>query len=78
PGQPVDPSDPNSPVWPNTDAVKNLETSKTVTRTIKYRYNDENGAEVTADVVQTVTFTRTANINLVTGDVTYGDWSAAQ
>ncbi|WP_067193771.1 MucBP domain-containing protein, partial [Streptococcus sp. DD10] len=76
PGQPVDPEDPNSPVWPNT--AENLELTKTVTRTIKYRYNDENGAEVTADVVQTVTFTRTANINLVTGDVTYGDWSAAQ
>ena len=76
PGQPVDPEDPNSPVWPST--AENLELTKTVTRTIKYRYNDENGEEVTADEVQTVTFTRSASINLVTGNVEYTDWSAAQ
>ena len=76
PGQPVDPENPNSPVWPST--AENLELTKTVTRTIKYRYNDENGKEVTADKVQTVTFTRSASINLVTGNVEYTDWSAAQ
>ena len=32
PGQPVNPEDPNSPVWPNT--AENLELTKTVTRTI--------------------------------------------
>ena len=76
PGQPVDPENPNSPVWPST--AENLELTKTVTRTIKYRYNDENGKEVTADEVQTVTFTREATVNLVTGEVKYSDWSAAQ
>ena len=76
PGQPVDPENPNSPVWPST--AENLDLTKTVTRTIKYRYNDENGKEVTADKVQTVTFTRSASINLVTGNVEYTDWSAAQ
>ena len=76
PGQPVDPENPNSPVWPST--AENLELTKTVTRTIKYRYNDENGKEVTADKVQTVTFTRSARVNLVTGNVEYTDWSAAQ
>ena len=76
PGQPVDPENPNSPVWPST--AENLELTKTVTRTIKYRYNDENGEEVTADKVQTVTFTREATVNLVTGEVKYSDWSAAQ
>ena len=76
PGQPVDPENPNSPVWPST--AENLELTKTVTRTIKYRYNDENGKEVTADKVQTVTFTRSASINLVTGNVEYTAWSAAQ
>ena len=76
PGQPVNPEDPNSPVWPST--AENLELTKTVTRTIKYRYNDENGKEVTADKVQTVTFTRSASANLVTGNVEYTDWSAAQ
>ena len=76
PGQPVDPENPNSPVWPST--AENLDLTKTVTRTIKYRYNDENGEEVTADKVQTVTFTREATVNLVTGEVKYSDWSAAQ
>ena len=76
PGQPVDPENPNSPVWPST--AENLELTKTVTRTIKYRYNDENGKEVTADKVQTVTFTRSSSVNLVTGNVEYTDWSAAQ
>ena len=76
PGQSVDPENPNSPVWPST--AENLELTKTVTRTIKYRYNDENGKEVTADKVQTVTFTRSARVNLVTGNVEYTDWSAAQ
>ena len=76
PGQPVDPENPNSPVWPST--AENLDLTKTVTRTIKYRYNDENGKEVTADKVQTVTFTRSASINLVTGNVEYTDWSASQ
>ena len=33
PGQPVDPENPNSPVWPST--AENLELTKTVTRTIK-------------------------------------------
>ncbi|MFS9075966.1 mucin-binding protein [Streptococcus mitis] len=76
PGQPVDPENPNSPVWPST--AENLDLTKTVTRTIKYRYNDENGKEVTADKVQTVTFTRSASVNLVTGNVEYTDWSASQ
>ena len=76
PGQPVDPENPNSPVWPST--AENLELTKTVTRTIKYRYNDENGEEVTDDKVQTVTFTHEATVSLVTGEVKYSDWSAAQ
>ena len=34
PGQPINPEDPNSPVWP--ESVKELTTSEEVTRTITY------------------------------------------
>ncbi|MFH0384586.1 YSIRK-type signal peptide-containing protein [Streptococcus sp. A18] len=74
PGQPVDPTDPNSPVWP--DSVKDLVTTEEVTRTIKYEYKD--GTEAFATVTETKEFKRTASINLVTGEITYGDWTPAQ
>ncbi|HFR3692742.1 TPA: MucBP domain-containing protein [Streptococcus suis] len=74
PGEPVDPTDPNSPVWP--DTVKDLVTSEQVTRTIKYVYED--GSEAFATVTETKDFTRTASINLVTGVITYGEWTPAQ
>ena len=71
PGKPVFPNDPNSPVWPST--VKDLVTEKSATRTIKYV--DRNGKEVTETRVETIKFTRDAKINLVTGEITYGDWT---
>ncbi|MGE9835285.1 mucin-binding protein, partial [Streptococcus orisratti] len=52
-----------------------LELSRTVTRTIEYKYIDENGQEASATVTQTVTFTRTATVDMVTGQVTYADWT---
>ena len=70
PGKPVFPNDPNSPVWPNT--VKNLVTEKSATRTIKYV--DRNGNEVSETRTETIKFTRDAKINLVTGEITYGEW----
>ncbi|HEM2810033.1 TPA: YSIRK-type signal peptide-containing protein, partial [Streptococcus suis] len=89
PGQPVDPTDPNSPVWP--DSINNLETTQEVTRTVEYKYED--GTPVRVDAAgnilpkdstegtplvktETVTFTRPAQVNLVTGEVTYGEWAA--
>ncbi|UUM62242.1 MucBP domain-containing protein [Streptococcus suis] len=72
PGQPVDPTDPNSPVWP--DTVGNLSLTEEVTRTITYV--DEAGNEVATTFTDKVTFTRTAQVNLVTGDITYGAWTA--
>ncbi|HEM6332123.1 TPA: MucBP domain-containing protein, partial [Streptococcus suis] len=89
PGQPVDPTDPNSPVWP--DTLKNLEATQEVTRTVEYKYED--GTPVLVDAAgnvlpkgstegtplvktETVTFTRPAQVNLVTGEITYGDWVA--
>ncbi|HEM6290036.1 TPA: MucBP domain-containing protein [Streptococcus suis] len=88
PGQPVDPTDPNSPVWP--DSINNLETTQEVTRTTEYKYEDgtpvrvdaagnilPKGSEGTPLVkTETVTFTRPAQVNLVTGEVTYGEWAA--
>ena len=71
PGKPVFPNDPNSPVWPST--VKDLVTEKGATRTIKYV--DRNGKEVTETRVETIKFTRDAKINLVTGEITYGEWT---
>ncbi|NQP19667.1 YSIRK-type signal peptide-containing protein [Streptococcus suis] len=74
PGEPVDPTDPNSPVWP--DSVKDLVTTQEVVRTITYV--NEDGETVSAEVVQKVSFTRTAQVNLVTGEITYGEWTPAQ
>ncbi len=71
PGEPVFPEDPNSPVWPNT--VKDLVTEKSATRTIKYV--DRNGKEVSETHTETIKFTREAKVNLVTGEITYGEWT---
>ncbi|HEL2401070.1 TPA: MucBP domain-containing protein, partial [Streptococcus suis] len=89
PGEPVDPTDPNSPVWPA--IVKNLKTTQEVTRTVEYKYEDGTPVRVDAAgnilpkdstegtplvKTETVTFTRPAQVNLVTGEETYGDWVA--
>ena len=80
PGTPVDPNNPEGPKYPAGLEEKDL--NKTVTRTITYVYEDgtpvlnEDGTPKT--VTQEVKFTRTAKVNLVTGKVVYGDWSAAQ
>ncbi|HFR3692014.1 TPA: MucBP domain-containing protein, partial [Streptococcus suis] len=89
PGEPVDPTDPNSPVWP--DTLKNLEATQEVTRTVEYKYEDGTPVRVDAAgnvlpkgstegtpfvKTETVTFTRPAQVNLVTGEVTYGEWAA--
>ena len=71
PGKPVFPEDPNSPVWPPT--VKDMVTETTATRTITYV--DHNGKEVAAKHTETIKFKRTAKVNLVTGDITYGEWT---
>ncbi|MDG4515216.1 MucBP domain-containing protein, partial [Streptococcus suis] len=68
---PVDPTDPTNPKDGST-----LELTRTVTRTIEYKYIDENGQEASATVTQTATFTRTATVNMVTGEVTYGEWTS--
>ena len=80
PGTPVDPNTPDGPKYPAGLEEKDL--NKTVTRTITYVYADgtpvlnEDGTPKT--VTQEAKFTREAKVNLVTGDVTYGDWTPAQ
>ena len=79
PGTPVDPNNPEGPKYPAGLEEKDL--NKTVTRTITYVYVDgtpvmENGAPKV--VTQEAKFTREAKVNLVTGDVTYGDWTPEQ
>ncbi len=80
PGTPVDPNNPDGPKYPAGLEEKDL--NKTVTRTITYVYADgtpvlnEDGTPKT--VTQEATFTREAKVNLVTGEVTYGDWTPAQ
>ena len=71
PGKPVFPEDPNSPVWPET--VKDMVTETTATRTITYV--DRNGNQVAATHAETIKFKRTAKVNLVTGEITYGEWT---
>ncbi|HEM6398729.1 TPA: YSIRK-type signal peptide-containing protein, partial [Streptococcus suis] len=72
PGTPVDPTNPDGPKWP--DGLKESDLNQTVTRTIKYKYED--GSEAQPDVVETLTYKRTATVNLVTKEVTYGDWTS--
>ena len=80
---PIDPSNPSGPKWTE-DLIKAVKVQEEVTRTIKYVYEDgtEVPAEKLRDVadkkVKTLTFTRSGKINVVTGEITYGDWSANQ
>ncbi|MBO4107430.1 mucin-binding protein [Streptococcus suis] len=73
PGTEVDPGNPDGPEWP--DGVKATDLNETVTRTIKYQYED--GSQAKDDVVETLTYKRTATVNLVTKEVTYGEWTSA-
>ena len=52
----------------------NLNLTKTVSRTIKYQY--EKGSQAANSVTNSVTFTRTATKDNVTGDVTYTAWTS--
>ncbi|WP_203180075.1 mucin-binding protein [Streptococcus mitis] len=80
PGTPVDPNNPDGPKYPAGLEEKDL--NKTVTRTITYVYEDGtpvlNADGTPKTVTQEAKFTREAKVNLVTGEVTYGDWSEAK
>ncbi|MGL5898167.1 MAG: mucin-binding protein, partial [Lactobacillaceae bacterium] len=70
PGQPINPDNPNGPKWPNGTDKDSL--SKTITRTINYV--DQSGNKLHDSVVQNITFTRSAQVDEVTGQVTYSNW----
>ncbi len=76
PDTPVDPNNPNDPTIPRwtDELIKKLDVKKEVTRTINYV--DEAGNKVSEPSTDKVTFTREAKINVVTGEITYGDWKA--
>ena len=76
PDTPVDPNNPNDPTIPRwtDELIKKLDVKKEVTRTINYV--DETGNKVSEPSTDKVTFTREAKINVVTGEITYGDWKA--
>ena len=73
PNDPIDPDKPEGPKWPATGLAKS-DLEKEVTRTINYV--DEAGNKVSEPSTDKVTFTREAKINVVTGEITYGEWKA--
>ena len=73
PGTPGDPIDPNGdPKWPA--GSDKISLSKTVTETVHYVYTD--GTTADDDKTDKVEFTRTADIDEVTGEITYTQWQA--
>ena len=71
PGLPINPDNPNGPKWPNGTDKDSL--TKTVKQTINYV--DEKGKILHDASPDEITFTRTAQVDEVTGVVTYGNWN---
>ena len=80
PGEPIDPDNPSGPTWPATPTypagLEHDDLNQTVTREVTYVY-DRDGSEAATTATETLTFTRTATLDTVSGDITYGDWIAA-
>ena len=76
PNSPKTPSDklPDNPDKSYPSGVSENDLNKTITRTIKVTTPDGQ----TKTVAQTVKLTRTATVDEVTGEVTYGKWSTGQ
>ncbi|HJF37550.1 MAG TPA: mucus-binding protein [Weissella cibaria] len=81
PGEPIDPDNPSGPTWPATPTypagLTHDDLNQTVTREVTYVY-DRNGATAATTATETLTFTRTATLDTVSGEITYGDWIAAE
>lgn len=58
--------------WPS--GLETAQLTKTITRRVRLVY--ANGDEISGQINQSVTFSRPAQVNLVTKEVTYGDWTA--
>ncbi|WP_179394050.1 mucin-binding protein [Lacticaseibacillus absianus] len=72
PGQAIDMDNPDGPKWPAETGIDGLQ--RVITQTIHYFYQDQTQAH--ADVVDQVTFTRTATVDKVTGATVFTDWVA--
>ncbi|TQW15806.1 mucin-binding protein [Lactobacillus gasseri] len=65
----VVPVTPDTPNVPSNSKVSKDDLTKTATRTIHYVENDQNGAELKESTVQTVNYTGTAYVDVVTGQM---------
>ncbi|WP_418969615.1 SdrD B-like domain-containing protein [Alloscardovia omnicolens] len=76
PGQPIDPKNPNGPKWP--ESVRDLKLTEEVKRTVSYINLDKNGdpLEGTTTIEKKVEFTRTAQVDPISGKITYSEWKA--
>ncbi|WP_429971609.1 mucin-binding protein [Fructilactobacillus sp. Tb1] len=70
----VDPSNVNGPKYPAGVGVKDLNNDTTVT----VHYQTDNGATAPANASKTVHFSRDAEIDLVSGKVTYTPWTTSE
>ncbi|WP_461223698.1 mucin-binding protein [Lacticaseibacillus suihuaensis] len=75
PGDAINPEDPNdNRVYP--EGVAQSDLVRTITRTIQYQLAGIR-ADLPSQTQQTVTYTRSATVNLATGAVSYSDWATA-
>ncbi|QGT96920.1 mucin-binding protein [Lactobacillus paragasseri] len=65
----VVPVTPDTPNVPSNSKVSKGDLTKSATRTIHYVENDQNGAELKESTVQTVNYTGTAYVDVVTGQM---------
>ncbi|HFI0264448.1 TPA: YSIRK-type signal peptide-containing protein, partial [Streptococcus suis] len=72
PNTPIDPTNPTGPKYP--EGVRATDLNESVKRTIKYQY--EGGAEARPTVEETLTYKRTAKVNVVTGALAYTPWTS--
>lgn len=79
PDTPIDPNIPDGPKWPE-EGLKESNLKVEVTRTITYlKKESPDGAEEPSGIaskIDKVLFKRTATYNLVTKEITYGEWMA--
>ncbi|WKF85078.1 mucin-binding protein [Lacticaseibacillus pantheris] len=73
PDTPVDPKNPDGPKYPA--GVDKDSLNRTATETVRY-VNGNDGSKMADSKTATITYSRTATVNIATGEVTYGAWVA--
>ncbi|WP_439646486.1 mucin-binding protein, partial [Lacticaseibacillus thailandensis] len=71
PGTPVDPENTDGPKYPA--GVDAASLNRTATETVRF-INGNTGATVAPSKTATITYHRTASVDVATGTVTYGAW----